>query len=193
MAATASFTLSKSVLLGVLILQTSVLATLGHECNGMGDRYCSDRRPEAAMTRDCPEPCEERRCRNVGSSTRIQRNGANPRRPRWEDFAKTGLYQHVYVHEKYVCMSSCWKHPWDAICGDWEYVRGQRYCTELRCDHDPDNRVSGCHKDANGNRKLPWHEPTCEECARLFPLACKYSNNRSKKNDDDDDDDDDRR
>mmetsp|Transcript_15745 Transcript_15745/g.27963 ORF Transcript_15745/g.27963 Transcript_15745/m.27963 type:complete len:190 (-) Transcript_15745:86-655(-) len=177
---------AKSLLLGLALLLAISASALAHLCNGMGRRYCTS----AHEARDCPRPCEEKRCKRVGQSSRMKRNGAKPKRPRWEDFVESGLYEHVYVDGNYVCVSSCWQHPWKARCRKWERYDGERYCQRLTCNHDDRSRYSGCHKDLDtGDRKLPWHKPTCDECEHIFPRACKYNNKRKSSDDDDDDDD----
>ena len=70
----------------------------------------------------------------------------------------TGLYEHVYIHEKHMCVGSCWKEPWKSKCENWETRFGKKYCKKLTCDHDKATRYSGCHRGPDGKRKLPWHK-----------------------------------
>ena len=63
-------------------------------------------------------------------------------------------------------MQTCWRFPWKQKCLENRRYSGKKYCVDISCEHDPMNRFVGCHKD------VPWHKPTCNECAKLFPKAC---------------------
>eukprot|EP00192_Tetraselmis_astigmatica_P008776 CAMPEP_0117676928 /NCGR_PEP_ID=MMETSP0804-20121206/16473_1 /TAXON_ID=1074897 /ORGANISM="Tetraselmis astigmatica, Strain CCMP880" /LENGTH=620 /DNA_ID=CAMNT_0005486177 /DNA_START=236 /DNA_END=2098 /DNA_ORIENTATION=- len=141
------------------------------ECNGMGRRFC-----ETAHKADlqCPFPCQLENCAGVVPTELARRGAERPGgKPTWEELAFSGLYEFVYTDGKYLCLSSCWEKPWKAECKKWHSYWGTKYCQKLSCKHDERDRYSGCHADpATGDRKKPWHRPTCKECARVFPTAC---------------------
>lgn len=82
--------------------------------------------------------------------------------------AFTANYDMVFADPKgkEVCVQTCWHHPYALKCKEDREYDGIKYCKDIRCDHDKENRFAGCHKDR------PWHKPTCKECAKLFPDAC---------------------
>mmetsp|Transcript_16145 Transcript_16145/g.41249 ORF Transcript_16145/g.41249 Transcript_16145/m.41249 type:complete len:483 (+) Transcript_16145:94-1542(+) len=129
-------------------------------CKGLGRRYC-DRAPEAE---DCPQACEAKYCRRNGEDT--HQFHKNHFEFKWEDLVLANDYDMVFTEGKEICVQTCWRAPWDSSCNRRRRYDGNNYCVDLNCEHDDENRFVGCHKDN------PWHKPTCDECAHLFPNAC---------------------
>lgn len=139
-------------------------------CNGSGMRYCT----EAHKAECCPEPCLKQNCeKNERSDTKHQFFHKHSDFY-WEDVAMAGHYDNVFVERDgmKICLSTCWRDPWEAVCTDWQPHKGQKYCKNMNCEHDPNNRIVGCHKADTSGFDGPFHLPTCKECAKVFPSAC---------------------
>jgi len=139
-------------------------------CNGSGMRYCT----EAHLAEACPEPCQ-----NCESNTRKDTEHRFFHKHSsfsWEDVALSGHYDNVFVERDgdKICIATCWRDPWEGKCTGWKNYRGLKFCENMNCEHDPNNRVVGCHRADTTQFNGPFHKPTCKECAKIFPKACGH-------------------
>eukprot|EP00873_Tetraselmis_striata_P002082 jgi/Tetstr1/422346/TSEL_013189.t1 len=161
----------RNIAVAVLVALIAVVAVdAGGTCNGMGRRYCLN----AHRTQEeCPKPCTLQNCIDNPTVSYPKRGGGwDEEKPTWEELALKSTYEYVYTDSDWLCLAGCWYKPEQATCKRWSYAEGNRYCVKMSCEHDERDRYAGCHSDSNGNRKLPWHRPTCKECLHVFPRAC---------------------
>ncbi len=116
-------------------------------CDGRGVQYCDSTQYAVSVT-ECPEVCLK--CESSSETDKLKR------------LSKNKMYDFVYVESYGICLANC-KDRHRSSCGDFSVYRGTKYCKYLRCSS---GGIDGCHSRSD------FGEPSCRDCATVFPNAC---------------------